>query len=102
MTKGQSTTTEYRVYRRALGAIFAVLTIGGILYLLASIAVGVFGQPEVVMGLKPISAENLNEQLGCQTDVERLFHQLNDDGFRLQARVGQAPVNLMAEWEAFS
>jgi hypothetical protein len=98
--------TEFRPYRRALNAIVAFVAVGGILYLLASIAVSVFAKRQVPLKGKPINAQNIDEVLVCQGNVEQLFKDLNDETFSLQGLVGkqdtEAGARLAMEWDDFS
>jgi len=97
---------EFRPYRRALNALVAFVAVGGILYLLASIAVSVFAKRQVPLKGKPINAQNIDEVLVCQDNVEQLFKDLNDETFSLQGLVGkqdtEAGARLAMQWEDFS
>ena len=82
------------------------MAVGGILYLLASIAVSVFAKRQVPLKGKPINAQNIDEVLVCQDNVEQLFKDLNDETFSLQGLVGkqdtEAGARLAMQWEDFS
>jgi hypothetical protein len=93
---------EYGPYRRALQGILAVLTISGILYLLASIALAVFSKHKVNLTRSPIHPGNPTEMLICQGDVERLFHDLNERTFTLPTLVSQREANVAQQWDMFS
>ena len=94
--------TEFRPYRRALQAILASVTVGAILYLLASIAIAVFSKHPVRLRRPPISAENLDDLLSCQSDVERLFRDINEHTFEIQAQAARRDVDLAQHWSEFS
>jgi hypothetical protein len=94
--------TEFRPYRRALQGILASVTILAVVYLLTSIAVSVFAKRRVHLKGKPIQAENIDDVLACQADVERLFHELAGRTFELCARPSRAKADLGEEWESFS
>jgi hypothetical protein len=93
---------EFRPYRRALQGIVAFVSIAGILYLLASIAVSVFSKQQVHLRGAPIRGDDPAEVLGCQNDVERLFREINAQTFGLQAMAGQRDTDLAQQWEAFT
>jgi hypothetical protein len=93
---------EFRPYRRALNGIVAFVAVGGILYLLTSIAVSVFAKRQVPLKGKPINAQNIDEVMTCQSDVEQLFKDLNDETFGLQGLVGKKDADLAIQWEDFS
>src|SRR5262249_44684120 len=76
--------------------------VGAILYLLASIGVSVFAKRHVPLQGKPIDASNIDEVLTCQTDVEQLFKELNEETFGLQGLVGKKDTDLAQQWEDFS
>jgi hypothetical protein len=94
--------TEFRPYRRAINAFVAAVAVGGILYLLASIAVSVFSKRQVPLKERPINAQNIDDVLKCQADVEQLFKDLNDETFGLQGLVGKKDTDLAQQWEDFS
>jgi hypothetical protein len=80
----------------------AAITIGGVLYLVASIAVAVFSRQQGHPLGKPINAEDVDQLLQCQADVESLFHDLTDQTFGLYARVGRKQTDIAQAWETFS
>jgi hypothetical protein len=84
-----------------LSVALAVLTVTGILYLLISIAFSVFEKRKVRLRGSRIQGENLEEVLRCQADVERLFHEVVDHTFDLQARASRQPLDLAQQWEMF-
>ncbi|HJZ84451.1 MAG TPA: hypothetical protein VKN99_04730 [Polyangia bacterium] len=93
---------EFSPYRKALQAIVAFVTVGSILYLLASIAVSVFSRRQVHLRRAPITGQDLDDLLTCQSDVEKLFREINERTFDLQARAAVKEVDLAQHWEEFS
>jgi hypothetical protein len=71
-----------------------------VLYLLASIAASIYSRREV-RGKVRISeqADSLEELTACQNDVDRLFSDLADQVFGLQALSGREEVALAQRWE---
>src|ERR1043166_590710 len=78
------------------------MTVGAILYLLASIAISFFSKHPVRLRRPPISAENLDDLLSCQTDVERLFREINERTFEIQAQAARRDVDLAQHWSEFT
>jgi hypothetical protein len=96
-------TPEFRRYRQVLQGGFAFIAVGGVIYLMVSIAVSVFFRPERLARLPQISTEKgqLEEQLGCQREVQELFDGLNLALSERQKDVGTSNVDVLAKWDAW-
>jgi hypothetical protein len=92
---------EFRWYRKVLQAGFAFLAIGGVLYLLASIAGTIYARREVKGSRPRISgrADSVAELMSCERDVDRLFRDLGDQVFGLQALTARQEIDLAQRWE---
>lgn len=96
------TPSEFRPYRRLFQGVFAFVAIGGVIFLLISIGLSVFGRRDAGPLPAQISGQpSVDEQVACQREVQGLFDELNQQLFERQKDVSKSDVDVLSKWEAW-
>lgn len=94
---------EFRRYRQALRGLFALVAVGGVLYLVLSIAVNVFFRPENLAKQPQITgnAASQSDKIACQREVQALFDDLNSALSERQKDVGRTQEDVLTKWDTW-
>ncbi len=94
---------EFRRYRQALRGLFALVAVGGVLYLVVSIAVNVFFRPETLAKQPQITGNpaSATEKVACHREVQALFDDLNSALSERQKDVGRTHEDVLTKWDTW-